>query len=393
MATRPFFCYNSPMVLTRLLAKIRQHFFSYQSIAEVFIYKNNIIHNYRAWQNYAPGNMVAPVLKSNAYGHGLVAVAQIVAPLKPPFLILDSIFEARRLRAAGIKTPLLIIGYTAPENILKARIKNAEFAITAIETLEFLSRNAAKPIRLHLKFDTGMHRQGIALDDAPRAKLLVSQNQNLKITGIFSHLADADNSDTTNTQKQISVWNKLVGECRRDYKETRYFHLAATYGTAFAKEIDGNMVRLGIGLYGLSSSIHFKDILQKPALEFKTIITSVRNIGAGERVGYNETFTATKPTVIATIPVGYFEVVDRRLSNVGSVGIDGVYAPIAGRVSMNITSLDVSAIKNPYVGQTVTVIGLDVSAPNSLQFSARLANTITYELAVHIPAHLKRTVV
>lgn len=381
------------MVLPSLLSTIRRHFLRYRPVVEIFIHKKNIIHNYNLYKTTYPKNAIAPVLKSNAYGHGLVEVAKILEPLKPPFIIIDSIFEAYRLRRAGIVSPLLVIGYTLPENIVSSKLKNTEFGITAIETLEYLSKNLKKPVRVQLKFDTGMHRHGIDCAKLQYAHELVQKNKNILVTGIFSHLADPDNTDTTFTQKQISTWNSLTAQCRVLFSAAKHYHLAATFGSAFCAQIDSNLIRLGIGLYGCNTSPHQKNLQQKPALELKTLISSIRTVGAGESVGYGCTFTAKNPTILATIPVGYFEGLDRRLSNNCSIAVGNTPVPIAGRISMNITSLDVTVKPDTKVGDTVTVISSNPTNQNSIIQMAELSKTITYDLLVHIPPHLRRTVI
>jgi alanine racemase len=151
--------------------------------------------------------------------------------------------------------------------------------------------------------------------------------------------------------------------------------------------MESNASRLGIGLYGLTD---IEDLDLKPALEMKTILTSVKKIKKGETVGYNNTFIAEQDMILATIPVGYYEGLDRRLSNKGWVKIQGIEVPMVGRVSMNITALDVSTIKNAKIGDEVQVISPVASDRNSLRSCAEICQTITYELVVKIPGVIKR---
>ena len=178
---------------------------------------------------------------------------------------------------------------------------------------------------------------------------------------------------------------------RTSFPDLRYIHCSATAGSAHLPEMAGNVMRLGIGLYGFNVST--EPLGLRPALEMRTSLTSVRALAPGEHVGYNATFETSVPATIASIPAGYYEGVDRRLSNKGVVLVRGVPCPIAGRVSMNITSIDVSAVPGARVGDAAIVISADPSAPNSVEAVAKACGTIPYEVLVHIPAHLRRAVV
>jgi len=205
-------------------------------------------------------------------------------------------------------------------------------------------------------------------------------------------LADADGSDSSFTEKQVKAWNDGVKIFRQNFSDIKYFHTSATAGTHYADKIDANVCRLGIGLYGINSSPLTKIDL-KPALEMASIISSIKNIPAGEKVGYSVTFQATKPMIVATVPVGYNEGVDRRLSGKGSYKIGGDFCPILGRVSMNISSIDVSGIKDVRLEQEVIVISSKSDDKNSVENLARLCGCIPYEILVHIPQHLRRIIV
>ena len=150
-------------------------------------------------------------------------------------------------------------------------------------------------------------------------------------------------------------------------------------------------MRLGIGLYGMNVGIERLDL--RPALEMRTRITSIHTLHAGESVGYNATFKAPQDMRVATIPVGYAEGVDRRLSSKGSILVRGTSCPIIGRVSMNITSLDISNVADVHVGDEVTVISPNAADPNGVEAIADLCGTIPYEILVHIPAHLRRVII
>ncbi len=415
--------------------------FPYEPLIRVEISHKNLIHNLREFKKLAPKDQhghpqIAPVLKSNAYGHGLVEVANALQHEHHiPFFIVDSYFEAIALRAKGIKHHLLVIGYTRPETIRDSNLNNVSFTVTNMETLRAIAvqkidhwpsneghigfrslnlRFRPKVVRIHLKIDTGMRRQGILPSEVDEAINLIKHDGASKrpiiLEGITSHLCDADNIDESFSESQIHIWNKIVERFQHEFKSLKYVHLSATDGHRLTPDISANISRLGIGLYGLSQNTALNPhVNQLPALEMKTIITGIKKLSIGETVGYGNTFKAIQDMTIATIPVGYFEGIDRRLSysnrngslNEGGtvlVGIKRIPCPIIGRVSMNITSIDVSKMASEGAGgikvgdEVVTISGVSTDE-NSIVNIAKKCGTISYEIAVHIPAHLKRVVV
>jgi alanine racemase len=388
--------YNWAMkkLVKSILRKIRTSQQTDLPLISISISKDAILGNVADFKKKVPGTKIAPVLKSNAYGHGLALIATILekdasTASAIPFFVIDSYFEARALRNEGVKIPLLVIGYTPPETILRDRLKNVICTATSLDTIKNLSEHAVKsssnrPIKIHLKIDTGMRRQGISVNEIDEAVTLIKKSGTLVLEGICSHLPDADGTDSTFTREQIKLWNGIVEKFRKEFPSLAYWHLSNTDGHAFAKDIHANVSRLGIGLY----------LGQTPALEMKTIITGIKKVQAGDKIGYSGTFVAPHDMIIATIPVGYFEGIDRRLSNKGFVKIekDGnvFFAPIIGRVSMNITTVDVSGLSGVCTGDTVIVFSAHQEDKNSINSVAEVCGTIPYEILVHIPVHLKR---
>lgn len=247
---------------------------NYQPLIEIRISKAAILHNLKTFQTTYPKFQFAPVLKSNAYGHGLVEVAGILdeynqkpTTLTPalsqgereedvrlPFFMVDSFYEALVLRRAGIKTKILVLGYVRTQEILQNKLNNISYGIIDLEVLKKISANATKLINIHLKIDTGMHRQGILLEKVDEAIKLINGNKNLILEGVCSHLADADGESKDFTNKQIKVWNEVVLKFKKEFPDIKYFHLSNTAGTSFLQNIDANVSRLGIGLYGYNLS-------------------------------------------------------------------------------------------------------------------------------------------
>ncbi|MFH0830727.1 MAG: alanine racemase [Parcubacteria group bacterium] len=374
-----------------LLRRLRQARFRYEPLIKVRIKRAALEHNYAVFTRELTGVCVAPVLKSNAYGHGLVTVAKIMDQLNPPFMVVDSYYEALVLRNECVRAPLLVIGYTPLANIVARSLPKVAFTIVGPEQLEQISRGLRVPRVFHLKIDTGMHRQGIPAELLGQAQQLIQANPNIQIEGLCTHLADADGPETEFTRKQVDRWNKLIAKQRFMLPNLRFSHVAATAGTTFAQGLDANVARVGLGLYGITSPGMRLDL--RPALELVTVVASLRSLEPGECIGYNCTYRVMAQRRVATIPVGYFEGLDRRLSDKGSVRIRGRDCPILGRISMNITSVDVTNVPGVQVGDEVVVLSSDPGHANSIARFAQLAQTIPYDLLVHIPQHLRRVVV
>jgi alanine racemase len=379
------------MSLFSRLRAWRKQFSRYEPLISVRISRSRLLHNLRVFQKACLEQRIAPVLKSNAYGHGLVEVARTLDHEDIAFFALDSLHEAITLRAAGIRSPIVIIGYTPVSNMLHARVRGVAFTVTSLSQLaEVVGAGAA--FCIHLKLDTGMHRQGILESEWAEAQTLLRSQPRIVLEGICSHFADADTADSPLTTAQRAVWERAVSAWGTYDTRIRFFHIAATAGSHVASETSGNVVRLGLGLYGIDAYPREKYPL-KPVLSLETLISSIKRIQTGDPIGYNATLTAPKPMTIATIPAGYFEGIDRRLSNTGVVTVRGIPCPIVGRVSMNITTIDVSHIPNVARNEHVIVLSNETTDPNSVEESARIAGTIPWEILVHIPQHLRRTIV
>lgn len=376
--------------LRALVRRIRRALTHDKPLITVSISKENLLHNLRAYQEQYSAHKIAPVLKSNAYGHGLTVIASLLDREDIAFFMVDSLYEARVLRRAGIKSRIVVMGYVRPESIARSSLKDTDYALTDIEQLRSLSETVHNPARIHLKLDTGMHRQGILPSDLEEATALIQKNPRLSVVGIATHLADADNADTSFTERQLALWQKSLALLESAFPFIDYRHAAATKSAVFSSSYPMNVVRIGMGMYGYDTSLE-SSLDLRPVLSMRSFITSIREIPAGDSVGYNTTFTAERPSRIATVPAGYYEGVDRALSNVGSLQVNGVPAPIAGRVSMNMVSLDITDVEAAR-GDVVTLISANPTDPNSVRSMARLAGSTPYVLLSHIPTHLSRVV-
>ncbi|MEY2664214.1 MAG: hypothetical protein RIT04_22 [Candidatus Parcubacteria bacterium] len=373
-------------LLKRLRHRIKALKPASEPLITITVSKGALLNNLAYFAAKTPHGTIAPVLKSNAYGHGLTLIAKMLekSSVSIPFFVIDSYFEAAALRSDGIKKPLLIIAYTTAKTIAQNNLSGVTYTVTSMDTLEKLSLQKLHKTKINLKIDTAMNRQGISVHEIDTAIAYIKKMRGILLEGICSHFSESDITNSPVTAEQIKQWNIIVQKFRTEFPTLTYWHLSNTDGHLLEKKITSNVSRLGLGLYTQPS----------PVLQMETIITGIRKIRVGEKVGYNGTFVAQKDMTIAIIPVGYFEGIDRRLSGKGTVMVmtdsELHQAPMIGRVSMNITTIDISHIPNVSIGSRVVVYGRNTHEINTLEKSAEICGTISRELMVHIPAHLKR---
>lgn len=362
---------------------------SYKPLNIIEISKNNLLSNYKYLFNKS--NLItAPVLKSNAYGHGIVEVAKILDNVGAPFFCVDSLYEAYALLNSGIKTKILIMGFIDPVS-LDTKSLPFSFAVFTKKQLLALSKNQTNA-KIHIFVDTGMHREGVTLDDLPDFIKIVKKTK-LVVEGVMSHFGESEAPNNIQTKKQCMQFEKALGLMKATGINPKYVHFANSSGILNSRKFEtlGNVVRAGISLYGIDPIGIDKHL--KPVLSFKTHIAQVKTLKKGESIGYNFTFTAKKSTKIAILPVGYNDGVDRKLSNVGYAMVKNNYCKFLGLISMNIAAIDVSNFINVEQGMEVTIFSANPKDNNSICNSARLTNTIPYELLVHLHPSTKRIVV
>lgn len=366
---------------------------SYHSFNRVYISEASLLANYRYLNSIKRSVQIAPVLKSNAYGHGIAEVGKILDELKAPFFCVDSMFEGYQLLKAGIKTPILIMGAINPENL---RIKKLPFAYNVfdLDTAQAIAQYQPGA-RIHIEIDTGLSRLGVQMNDLPQFLDKIQQISHLKIVGFMSHFANAERADISITKKQIKNFLEGYSLVRDAGLHPPYVHMeasAALLNTDVRSRLPMTTIaRIGKALYGIEPTERSQKI--KPVLSLHTEIVQLKTLKKGNTVGYGATYTAAKDIKMAVLPLGYNEGIDRRLSNKGSVIVGNVVCPIIGRVSMNMATIDVSLVKNPYVGQKVIVISDNRNDPNSIEQIAKKCDTISHELLIHIDSSTRRIVV
>lgn len=372
--------------------------YSYRTLNLIEINHQALKQNFAFFQSRNPDAKVCPVLKSNAYGHGLTLIGKFVDEIiKPEFICVDSLYEAYELEKEGVKTKILIMGYTFPENF---KFKKIPFRIPIfdLETIKYLSKYQPG-VKVHLKIDSGMNRLGIKEDQFEEFSEYLKKFRNVDVEGIYTHLSDADNINETFSLLQIKKFKKAINFFENQGFEFMWKHSCSTAGSFRFKDTGSNMVRLGIGFYGISPfsddspSDQMLSSNLKPCLKFISHISQIKIIKKGESVSYNRTFKSSKKMKIAILPLGYYDGLDRRLSGKGKVIIDGVNCPILGLICMNVSVVDVSAVKNPYIGQEVVIYDNSSKSENSIKKIAKKINTIPYELLVKLSETTRRELI
>jgi len=351
------------------------------------------------------------VVKADAFGHGIVPASSEFLAAGADWLIVNFAYEAVNLREAGIAAPIYICGNvpaTQADQVAKAQARLVLYDPEIARALAKAGRTWGHPVRVHLKVETGTHRQGIDLADALKLAELLQSLDGIELEGITTHYADIE--DTTNHQfarQQLTALQEAHRAFQAKGIEVPMVHSANSAATLLWPEAHGGMVRVGIAAYGLWPSTEtYVTLLQatgdrpdtfipnlRPVLSWRARIAQIKSVPTGGYIGYGRTYRATHPMTIAIIPVGYHEGYDRRLSNLGYVIIHGVRAPICGRICMNMMMVDVTHIPDAQVGSVATLLGNDGDEQVSAERLASWMGTINYEVVSRIHPSQPRFVV
>ncbi len=363
---------------------------SYQPLNIIEISEDRLINNYKYLSSINPIIRISPVLKSNAYGHGILEVGSILDKLNPVFFCVDSIYEAYQLFKEKIKTPILITGYVNPENL---RVKTLPFSYAVFDLIQFRGLLKSQPeTKVHLFIDTGMNREGLRVDELENFLKKLNNKEKNSIEGLMSHLAFSEEPKNVDTKKQIFQFKLAIKILKKCLIFPKWIHLGNSSGLLNQKKLElpfTNVARTGLALYGISS-VNNKGL--KQILQLKTHVVQVKKIKKGEKVGYDFTYQAKQDGVVAVLPIGYNDGIDRKLSNSGIVLIKNKKCPIIGRVSMNLTVVDVSAVKNIQVGDEVVVFSNNDNE-NNIFNSAKKTGMIPYEILIHLERTTKRKII
>lgn len=359
------------------------------------IFLPNLAHNIAVIRNSLhPETKFLAVVKANAYGHGLEEVARYVSAHGADYLGVAIAEEGVRLREAGIDTPVLILGASMDTHIdciLDHDLTPTVFSIHTLQSLQTAAAARGKSCRFHFKVDSGMNRIGF-VDKAAfeEALLFLTQCPNLVFEGMFTHFAVSEIPDKRFTYRQAERFREYVAIAEK-HGYHPILHASNSGGALELPELQFDMVRGGIAIYGYHPSGHgVSDVDLRPVLSWKTNVVNVKEIPCGETVSYGRTFTASRPTRVATLPVGYGDGYKRCLSNRACVLIHGMRAQQIGTVCMDQIMCDVTEIPNVRIGDEVILLGAQGPERITADEMAQWANTISYEILLSISERVPR---
>ncbi len=339
---------------------------------------------------------VMPVVKADAYGHGAIEVTKALSEIGTYGFAVATVGEALALRRAGITKPILILDFVFPnqfETIIRNDIMLTVFQYGIAKSLNEAAIEMGTTAHIHLKVDTGMGRIGyIPNDESVDEIRKISQLSNIEIDGIFTHFACADSADKTSMNTQLDRFKDFVSKIEALGIDIPIKHVCNSAAIIDMQDNFLNMVRSGIITYGLfpSDEVNKESLAVKPAMELHSVVINVKTIDKGDTVSYGSTYVAEKPTVIATIPVGYADGYPRQLSNKGSVLIHGKRAKIVGRVCMDQFMVDVTDIPDVLIGDNVTLVGKDGDECITCEEIGELSGRFNYEFLCCITRRVPR---
>jgi alanine racemase len=354
-----------------------------------------ILHNIQLFEQLS-GKSVIPVLKANAYGHGIELVAKILKGAQVPYIAVDGYFEALRIREVS-NQPVLIMGATQPENFARLTYSNFAFVVDNETTIQALGRTGKK-VKVHLECNSGMNRYGAEPEEIKALAKLILSYKNLTLEGVMSHLADSDGGDPSTVDTAVEIFDACVEKVVEAGATPTMFHVAQTAGSLKAKSKYANAIRVGIGTYGINPFSEAHSLYKKlrdelrPALKFTSTVTKVIELEKGDKVSYNYTFTAPHKMKIGVLPAGYYEGVNLALSNKGIVKTNESFAPIVGRICMNHTMINLENA-DVQVGSKVVIYSNNPSDTNSLDNIAKTYGLFNYSLLTALSSDTRRVIV
>jgi alanine racemase len=354
------------------------------------------------------GARLMAVVKANGYGHGAVEVAREALQNGAACLGVARLPEGVQLREAGLEAPILVFGYSAPESAPTLIEHELTQTVYSPATAAALSRQAARrgeKIKVHIKVDSGMGRLGLLLDPpaggspegSPAADPIddvaaISRLAGLEVEGIFTHFATADSADKSYANRQLERFRDFLSRLNRAGLLPAVRHAANSGALIDMPESHLDMVRPGIATYGLypSDEVNRNHVGLKPVMTLKSRIIHLKKVPAGFHISYGITYRTKTPTIIATVPVGYADGLNRLLSSRGHMLVHGQRVPIVGRVCMDLTMLDVGALSGAAIEDEVVVCGQQADEAITADEIAASLNTINYEIVTSVSGRVPR---
>ena len=354
-----------------------------------------ILHNLALFSDISQKPII-PVLKGNAYGHGIGLVTKALKGVKIPYIAVDGYFEALRVREVS-NQPVLIMGAILPQNFKKMRYDRFAFVVQDEATIHALGKTG-KRIKVHVECNTGMNRYGVKFDELLQLVTSIKRYKNLELEGVMSHLADSDGVDPATVDTAVQQFDTFVETVRAAGTNPTILHVAQSAGTLKARSKYANAMRLGIGLYGINPfpkkhQLHEALRGLQPALKLSSTITRVIELEKGDKVSYNYTFAAPKRMKIGVLPLGYYEgawTLARGASRpIGEVKIKDQFTPIVGRVCMNHTMINLDGVEAE-VGDKVVVYSSNPKDKNAVDTIAHDYSLFNYAILTSLNSDVRR---
>lgn len=336
------------------------------------------------------GSRLIAVLKADAYGHGAVELARRCKPEHVAMIATSLLEESLELRQHGITLPLLVLGPMNEAQVRCAVEHDITIGVPGPEELAAVCSVAREhDVTIHLKLDSGMGRMGSVESELPDVVQLLRETPRVHVAAIYSHFASAGDPRDRITEEQRARFRTLVETLREAGLSAPLHHFANSAATMRGLVEPGDLVRVGIALYGAEALDEGSSRL-RPLLRWRTEIVRLKDLPPGEAVGYGATFHTSRPTRIATLPVGYADGYDRHFSNRGEVLVRGRRVPVVGRVSMDLVTIDVTDIADAAVGDEVVLLGRQGDDEITAEELAAKLGTINYEVLCNVSARVPR---
>jgi len=344
-----------------------------------------VAHNIRIMRKkVGKDRKILALVKADAYGHGAIEVSRTLVKNDVNMLGVAIPEEGIELRENNVNIPIMLLNPVLPEQVYEALKHSLELTICTLHSATEISRIAKRNFlnaKIHIEVDTGMGGTGVHPGIVLSLIRSLMSLENLTIEGIFTHFHSSEETDKSATIKQNTIFQKILQEIRENNIQIPLVHAANSAATLNMPESYFNMVRLGLVLYGIHpSNSASEDINLKPVMSFKTKIINIKHLDPGSTVGYGGTCKLSRPTKVATIPVGYKDGFCRSFSNLGRVLVNGIAASILGRICMDRCFIDISDIPDAHIGSEVMLYGIQKNERISIESSAKLIGTIPYEI-------------
>ncbi len=379
------------------MTDLQEYFTTYHRPVWAEIDLDCIAHNLQEFRRILPAQtQMMAVVKADAYGHGAYQVAQMALQSGASWLGVALVEEGICLRRKGISAPILLLGISAPGTEQAVVEHDLRPMVCTLESARrFSERGQAMrtTVRFHLKLDTGMGRVGVRPDDLPALLDAIRALPNIEMEGVFTHFAKADETDKTYSHLQIRRFQECLTSIQDAGFSPRLRYLANSAGAMELPDAHADMARIGISLYGMypSSEVDHAILRLKPALRWKTRIAHLKTLPTGEAVSYGGLFVTQRPTVVATLPVGYADGFRRRLwKQDWHVLVRGQRAPIIGRICMDMCMIDVTDIPGAAVGDDVVLLGAQGNDAILADDMAAALETINYEITCLVGKRVPR---